>query len=75
MAKVEGVTDLGIFPVLGQPNLNIKVDREKAARCGLNAGALIMSCRRRSAAPWQRRCWRPTVNSTSPCGSSRNIAT
>jgi heavy metal efflux system protein len=38
MAKVEGVTDLGIFPVLGQPNLNVKVNREKAARYGLNAG-------------------------------------
>ena len=32
------MTDLGIFPVLGQPNLNIKVDREKAARYGLNSG-------------------------------------
>jgi heavy metal efflux system protein len=32
------VTDLGVFPVLGQPNLNIKVDRERAARYGLNAG-------------------------------------
>ena len=38
MAKVQGVTDLGVFPVLGQPNLNIKVDRAKAARYGLNAG-------------------------------------
>jgi cobalt-zinc-cadmium resistance protein CzcA len=38
MAKVEGVADLGVFPVLGQPNLNIKVNREKAARYGLNAG-------------------------------------
>ena len=38
MANVEGVTDLGVFPVLGQPNLNIKVDRDKAARYGLNAG-------------------------------------
>jgi heavy metal efflux system protein len=38
MARVEGVTDLGIFPVLGQPNLNVKVNREKAARYGLNAG-------------------------------------
>jgi len=38
MAKVEGVTDLGVFPVLGQPNLNIKVNRDKAARYGLNAG-------------------------------------
>jgi cobalt-zinc-cadmium resistance protein CzcA len=36
MAQVKGVADLGIFPVLGQPNLNIKVDREKAARYGLN---------------------------------------
>jgi cobalt-zinc-cadmium resistance protein CzcA len=38
MAKVEGVADLGMFPVLGQPNLNIRVDREKAARYGLNVG-------------------------------------
>jgi heavy metal efflux system protein len=38
MGQVRGVTDLGIFPVLGQPNLNIKVDRAKAARYGLNSG-------------------------------------
>ena len=38
MSQVQGVTDLGIFRVLGQPNLNIKVDREKAARYGLNSG-------------------------------------
>ena len=38
MAQVKGVDDLGIFRVLGQPNLNIKVDREKTARYGLNAG-------------------------------------
>jgi heavy metal efflux system protein len=38
MDQVRGVTDLGIFRVLGQPNLNIKVDREKAARYGLNSG-------------------------------------
>jgi heavy metal efflux system protein len=38
MHQVPGVTDLGIFRVLGQPNLNIKVDRKKAARYGLNAG-------------------------------------
>jgi cobalt-zinc-cadmium resistance protein CzcA len=36
MAKVPGITDLGAFWVLGQPNLNIKVDRERAARYGLN---------------------------------------
>ncbi|HKW95444.1 MAG TPA: CusA/CzcA family heavy metal efflux RND transporter [Methylomirabilota bacterium] len=36
--QVRGVTDLDIFRVLGQPNLNITVDREKAARYGFNAG-------------------------------------
>jgi cobalt-zinc-cadmium resistance protein CzcA len=38
MSQVKGIADLGIFPVLGQPNLNIKVDRAKAARYGLNSG-------------------------------------
>src|SRR5262249_41659908 len=36
MSKVPGITDLGAFWVLGQPNLNIRVDREKAARYGLS---------------------------------------
>ena len=38
MAEVPGVEDLGIFRVLGQPNLNIRINREKAARYGLNTG-------------------------------------
>jgi cobalt-zinc-cadmium resistance protein CzcA len=38
MAQVRGITDLGIFHVQGQPNLDIKVNREKAARYGLNTG-------------------------------------
>jgi cobalt-zinc-cadmium resistance protein CzcA len=38
MAQVRGVEDLGIFHVLGQPNLNIKIDRARAARYGLNSG-------------------------------------
>ncbi len=36
MAQVPGITDLGAFWVLGQPNLNISIDREKAARYGLS---------------------------------------
>jgi heavy metal efflux system protein len=36
MAQVQGITDLGVFWVLGQPNLDIKVDRVKAARYGLS---------------------------------------
>jgi cobalt-zinc-cadmium resistance protein CzcA len=38
MAHVAGVADLGVFRVLGQPNLNITIDRERAARFGLNTG-------------------------------------
>jgi cobalt-zinc-cadmium resistance protein CzcA len=35
MGQVPGITDLGAFWVLGQPNLNIRIDRQKAARYGL----------------------------------------
>jgi cobalt-zinc-cadmium resistance protein CzcA len=38
MKQVKGVEDLGVFHILGQPNLNITVDRDKAARYGLNTG-------------------------------------
>lgn len=38
MGQVRGITDLGIFRVLGQPNINVKTDRDKAARYGLNSG-------------------------------------
>ncbi|WP_022724442.1 efflux RND transporter permease subunit [Rhodopseudomonas sp. B29] len=38
MARVRGVADLGVFHLLGQPNLNIRVDRGRAARYGLNTG-------------------------------------
>ncbi len=38
MEQIKGIADLGIFRVLGQPNLNVKVDRAKAARYGLNSG-------------------------------------
>jgi cobalt-zinc-cadmium resistance protein CzcA len=38
MQQVKGMEDLGIFHIVGQPNLNIKVDRTKAARYGLNTG-------------------------------------
>jgi heavy metal efflux system protein len=38
MDGIRGVTDLGVFRVLGHPNLNITVDRAKLARYGLNTG-------------------------------------
>jgi cobalt-zinc-cadmium resistance protein CzcA len=36
MATVSGVEDLGIFRIVGQPNLNFAVDRDAAARWGIN---------------------------------------
>jgi heavy metal efflux system protein len=36
MKDVRGVEDLGLFRVLGQPNLNFEVDRDQAARYGIN---------------------------------------
>lgn len=36
MSRVKGVQDLGVFRVLGQPNLNFTVNREAAARYQLN---------------------------------------
>jgi heavy metal efflux system protein len=36
MHTISGIADLGVFRVLGQPNLNIKVDRSAAARFQIN---------------------------------------
>jgi cobalt-zinc-cadmium resistance protein CzcA len=36
MSKVPGVADLGLFRVIGQPNLTYTVDRPAAARFGIN---------------------------------------
>jgi heavy metal efflux system protein len=36
MGRIPGVQDLGLFRVLGQPNLNFQVDRQKVARYQLN---------------------------------------
>ena len=36
MRQVQGIEDLGVFQVLGQPNLNVTVDRQQAARYQIN---------------------------------------
>jgi cobalt-zinc-cadmium resistance protein CzcA len=38
MERVKGMEDVGIFHIVGQPNLDIRIDRAKAARYGLNSG-------------------------------------
>jgi heavy metal efflux system protein len=36
MSHVRGVEDLGLFRIIGQPNLNLAVNRDAAARWGIN---------------------------------------
>ncbi|MGA3027715.1 MAG: CusA/CzcA family heavy metal efflux RND transporter [Bryobacteraceae bacterium] len=36
LRTVDGIADLGLFRVIGQPNMNFAVDRKRAARYGLN---------------------------------------
>jgi cobalt-zinc-cadmium resistance protein CzcA len=36
MSNVRGITDIGVFQVTGQPDLDIVVDRTKTARWGIN---------------------------------------
>ena len=36
MSTVRGIQDLGIFRIVGQPNLNFRVNRQAAARWGIN---------------------------------------
>jgi len=36
LSKIKGIEDLGVFRVLGQPNLNVTVDRAAAARYQIN---------------------------------------
>jgi cobalt-zinc-cadmium resistance protein CzcA len=36
MKSITGIADLGLFRVIGQPNLEFTVDRDQAARYGLN---------------------------------------
>ena len=38
LRKINGVEDLGLFRVVGQPNLNLIVNREAASRFGINVG-------------------------------------
>jgi cobalt-zinc-cadmium resistance protein CzcA len=37
MRQIPGIEDLGLFRVLGQPNLNLTINRQQAARFGINA--------------------------------------
>ena len=59
MRDIQGVTDLGVFHLVGQPNLNIKIDqRESRALRPEHRRTSPRWCRPRSAAPRRPTCWR-----------------
>jgi cobalt-zinc-cadmium resistance protein CzcA len=64
MDQIAGVADLGIFRVLGQPNLNITVDRSRPPATASTPAMSPRWCRLLSAARWRRRSSRPIANST-----------
>jgi len=45
LATVRGITDLSVFTSLGQPTLQIDIDRERAARYGLTPGDINATVR------------------------------
>jgi len=40
MGRIRGIQDLGLFRVIGQPNLNLTIDRQEAARHQINVADL-----------------------------------
>ena len=58
MAQVDGVADLGTFHTLGQPNMNIHVDRARAApRSGRCVGPRRPATFMAERVPQRRRAW------------------
>ncbi|MEH6952455.1 CusA/CzcA family heavy metal efflux RND transporter [Nitrobacter sp. NHB1] len=45
LATVPGIADLGVFTSLGQPTIQIDIDRERAARYGLSPGDINSTIR------------------------------
>lgn len=41
LASVKGIADVGMYKELGQPEIDIKVNRKEAARYGLNTGDIL----------------------------------
>jgi cobalt-zinc-cadmium resistance protein CzcA len=45
LATVQGITDLAVFTSLGQPTIQIEIDRARAARYGLSPGDINTTIR------------------------------
>jgi len=61
LATVRGITDLAVFTSLGQPTIQIDIDRARAARYGLTAGRHQRPSAWRSAAMPPAICFEPAA--------------
>ena len=55
LSTVQGVTDLAVFTSLGQPTIQIDIDRARAARYGLSPGDINATIQRRDRRRFRRR--------------------
>ncbi len=75
MRQVPGIEDLGVFRLLGQPNLNVTIDRDAAARYQINVADVQDAFKPRSAATRSRKCFKAKRDMTSSCAISPSIGT
>ena len=72
MRTIPGVADLGLFRVIGQPNLNFDVDREAGRALSASTWPTCRTrSRPRSAARRSARCCRASSATTWWCATSR----
>ena len=64
MRTVRGIQDLGLFRVIGQPNLTVTVDRKKAARYQISVSDVQDAVQSRSVATRSRKCCRASSATT-----------
>ena len=75
MSKIRGVQDLGLFRVIGQPNLNYIVNREAAARYGINVADVQDAIQTAVGGNAVTQVLQGEAATTSSSATSRSIAT
>ena len=75
MSRVPGITDLGVFQVTGQPDLDFNVDREKAARYQINVADIQDAIQTAVGGNALTQVLRARKSITSRCAISRSTAT
>ena len=76
LASVPGIKNVGLFHILGQPNLEIRINRQACARYGVNVADVETAIQvARSAARRSRRWSKARSSTTSSCGCRSRSAT